>query len=750
MGVKVIGESGIGYPVRDNSAREIKQGEKRWNLKEGSIETGVFDSVNIVDGSDTFKLLRNNTGASIPKGKVLMASGTLGASGRILGSLSDGSVANAIRNVGITKHNVTNTNDVVTITNGKIDKLDTTGSSVGEGWLDGTILYISPNGSGNLTSIVPTTGQLKMAVAFVIKAHATNGSIEVRMTGIDENHIRNGLMTGDVVLGTSDSGTVDIKSGGVSRLLLDNYGVKNQGEYLSPFSGFKNLIVNGDFNVWQKTISSNLAVSGSGVHFADRWKVHCQVNTSNFSVSKANSPSQAGGFALSLTKNASTAYFFAVQTIPSNPFLSGKTITISCKVYSVGFTKVSFGITYDTIKDSTTVTTTPSVANHQTLDVTNNNYTVLKRTITLPTYTDNNFTLALNIAIGDNITTEQGSIFIRDVQMELGSVATPFERRPYDLELALCGEPNDNSVYGYTPFNQAYQKGFKNYLINGDMKVWQRGKSTFTIGAGTTAYTADRWLGVAYGNCSGTVAYLNGARTYLSLSCGSYISGYLDASNKIEGTTQFKAGKYYTLSFVYSSNVQAGLILQDFNGSSYNVWLSTTIPVSASEVKYTITFLAKNSATDFASSVLNVIFRLQTVGVINISEVQIEEGSVATAFEQRPYGLELSLCKRYYEIFNYPSGTAIAVGNTVSNGVNVNYNLPITPKRTTPSVGSSGSFSFRQGGSDNNVTALGILQYNTENSSVQLYTSHTSVTNGYAGSLFAGNTCTIAFSAELP
>ena len=29
--------------------------------------------------------------------------------------------------------------------------------------------------------------------------------------------------------------------------------------------------------------------------------------------------------------------------------------------------------------------------------------------------------------------------------------------------------------------------------------------------------------------------------------------------------------------------------------------------------------------------------------------VQLEEGSVATPFENRPYGLELSLCQRYYQ-----------------------------------------------------------------------------------------------------
>lgn len=39
----------------------------------------------------------------------------------------------------------------------------------------------------------------------------------------------------------------------------------------------------------------------------------------------------------------------------------------------------------------------------------------------------------------------------------------------------------------------------------------------------------------------------------------------------------------------------------------------------------------------------------QQSGTFDIAQVQIEEGSVATPFEQRPIGYELDLCQRYYE-----------------------------------------------------------------------------------------------------
>jgi hypothetical protein len=42
-------------------------------------------------------------------------------------------------------------------------------------------------------------------------------------------------------------------------------------------------------------------------------------------------------------------------------------------------------------------------------------------------------------------------------------------------------------------------------------------------------------------------------------------------------------------------------------------------------------------------------FVVPGVAGVNISQVQLEEGEVATPFEQRPISLELSLCQRYYE-----------------------------------------------------------------------------------------------------
>lgn len=90
-------------------------------------------------------------------------------------------------------------------------------------------------------------------------------------------------------------------------------------------------------------------------------------------------------------------------------------------------------------------------------------------------------------------------------------------------------------------------------------------------------------------------------------------------------------------------------------------------------------------------------------GWIDIAQVQLEEGTFATPFEQRPIGLELSLCQRYYEK-SYDLNTAIGTprgtspgGNGGYQGLYVNDTIPTNngfgaitpykiPKRAIPTV----------------------------------------------------------------
>ncbi|MBL8425472.1 MAG: hypothetical protein JNK06_18565 [Candidatus Accumulibacter phosphatis] len=79
----------------------------------------------------------------------------------------------------------------------------------------------------------------------------------------------------------------------------------------------------------------------------------------------------------------------------------------------------------------------------------------------------------------------------------------------------------------------------------------------------------------------------------------------------------------------------------------------------------------------------------QTSGTWKIGQFQLEAGSVATAFERRPIGAELTLCQRYYEIGNaYYDGYAAAGSNPVG-GSNIKF---MVAKRVVPTL-TYGTFS---------------------------------------------------------
>ena len=82
---------------------------------------------------------------------------------------------------------------------------------------------------------------------------------------------------------------------------------------------------------------------------------------------------------------------------------------------------------------------------------------------------------------------------------------------------------------------------------------------------------------------------------------------------------------------------------------------------------------------NFAGHVNNMIF---------ITDVQVEEGTVATPFETKPFSTELALCQRYYEIVSPTGGLACWSWGGNVGSTNVFWKVK---KRTTPSCGYNGT-----------------------------------------------------------
>ncbi len=184
-----------------------------------------------------------------------------------------------------------------------------------------------------------------------------------------------------------------------------------------------------------------------------------------------------------------------------------------------------------------------------------------------------------------------------------------------------------------------------NKLINGDFSQWQRG-STFS----TAGYTADRWK-------SSAAVSSNRVFGPQGLLYGLTVATTTTIQQPIELPLVGRAGEFYNgstwvLSW-YSTNSAITPFVQFRDDSSdetnfvnVTVGAKAVVETVGSWVRYkaVVTIDADPAGTSECLSVL-----LSCAGATSISGVQFEKGGLS-AFEQRPVGMELSLCQRYYEI----------------------------------------------------------------------------------------------------
>lgn len=176
-----------------DSGISVVAGELAWNADEVTMDLGLGTAV-VQVGQELLIRIRNGSGSTIANGTVVMAIDSIGNSGRIVVGPHDGTKANADRVVGIMTEELANGFDGFATIIGKVRTINTTGTSVGETWVDGTKLYVKPNDAGNLTMVEPLDNEVKMAVAYVVKAHNA-GTLYVRVTGVDTNEFKEWVNT---------------------------------------------------------------------------------------------------------------------------------------------------------------------------------------------------------------------------------------------------------------------------------------------------------------------------------------------------------------------------------------------------------------------------------------------------------------------------------------------------------------------------------------------------------------------------
>jgi hypothetical protein len=332
-----------------------------------------------------------------------------------------------------------------------------------------------------------------------------------------------------------------------------------------------------------------------------------------------------------------------------------------------------------------------------------------------------------------NATTSSGIIATADNTgtLQLQSAGTTIANVT-STGLAVTGALTTNGL-ATSPFTM------KNRIINGDMVVNQRSPGTVTLDT-NTRFIVDRFF--AENDSTATVTgvqsttapagFINSmlftvttADSSITASENCTIRHWIEGLNVSDLGWGTANAQTVTLSFWVRSSVtgtHSGSLLNSAQNRSYvfsytisaaDTWeqKSITIPGDTSGTWLTTNgrgigiYWNLGSGSNFlgtagswgSSLLLGSTGSVQLFSTLNatffITGVQLERGSTATAFEWLPFGLELALCRRYYQKLNaggvaftsYGSGyTFSSTGMTISSTLN-----PVM--RTTPTAAASGS-----------------------------------------------------------
>ena len=312
-------------------------------------------------------------------------------------------------------------------------------------------------------------------------------------------------------------------------------------------------------------------------------------------------------------------------------------------------------------------------------------------------------------------------------------------------------------------------KGRKNYLINGDCRIWQRGTSNPVV----NNYTCDRWWranGVSSVDRDTSVPYLayDGKGFVYSMKVttnGSASSIGQPIELTDTGKTQFKEGKKYTMSFwakADSGSAYISLVVyyrnSKFSATNQVTWLPDVDPtVGTTDThwrKYSFTFVAP--PVNANNTMLAIEFSFTATHYF--TGFQFEEGSQATDFEHTNEAEELSLCQRYFcrlkpatNFMNYGTGGAYSSTQAVAE-----IQLPV-PMRASPTFTYNGNLNqfydifggFTSFSAINHTQTMGSSETGYTSVNLQVIGSGTAG-NSFMFATYNNTTTYLNFDAELP
>ena len=304
----------------------------------------------------------------------------------------------------------------------------------------------------------------------------------------------------------------------------------------------------------------------------------------------------------------------------------------------------------------------------------------------------------------------------------------------------------------------AYNKGGSNIIINGNINIHQRSGSLISSISTSGYYTADRWHfedsmdTAVYSQIVDTTDFPTNTefRKALKTNCTTAktslgVTDTIKILQKFEGQNVqvIKKGttnaESVTVSFWVKSNLIGTYICElDDIQNSRQVSKSYTINVINTWEYKTLTFPADTTGTftndnsarfqiafwlvaggNFTSGTLNssawasYTSGNRAVGQVNfanantnsfwITGIQMEIGTIANPYQYKSYSEELSLCQRYYQVFQKPVARGGASSSTAINRVGQSLQ---TIMRIAPNLSISGTIDVYDGNQLGTITSL--------------------------------------------
>jgi hypothetical protein len=277
--------------------------------------------------------------------------------------------------------------------------------------------------------------------------------------------------------------------------------------------------------------------------------------------------------------------------------------------------------------------------------------------------------------------------------------------------------------------------GFRNRIINGDMRIDQRNAGASVTNTGATTFYLDRWnvLGTTSAGqfsiqqvTDAPAGFVNSAKiTVTTVDSSLAADDRYVWMQRIEGynVSDFGFGTAnattVTVSFWVKSSLTGTFGGALDNGGTRSYPFSYTISAANTWEQKTVTIAGDTSGTwpTDNSRAMQLIFSLgagsdyegtvntwaaatyftvsgatNVLGTLNatwqVTGVQLEVGTVATPFERRPFGMELALCQRYFTFLGgRPAGFPLnqlygATGNFLATPISFPVRMRASPTAT--------------------------------------------------------------------